>query len=51
MDWSADGLGSEMRDFFLGNSRIRPTLLDQCERLPHMACHKHIRVMCIRFLS
>jgi hypothetical protein len=37
-------------DIFLGRSRIYPTLLGQCERLPHTACHGRIRVVCIRFL-
>jgi hypothetical protein len=36
--------------FFLGSSRIRLTLLGQCEMLLHTACHKRLCVMCIRFL-
>jgi hypothetical protein len=50
MDWSSDLLGIMMGDFFLGNSRIRPTLLGQHERLPHTAYHEHVCFMCIRFL-
>jgi hypothetical protein len=35
---------------FLGNSRIYPTLLSQCERLSRMACHERVHVVCIKFL-
>jgi hypothetical protein len=50
MDRSADVLGMLMGAIFIRSSRIRPTLLDHRDRLPCMACHEHVRIMCIRFL-
>jgi hypothetical protein len=49
-DRSGNGLGIGMGDFFLGSSRIRPTLLGQRERLPHTTCRERVCVICIRFL-
>jgi hypothetical protein len=49
-DRSADGLRCSREFLFLENSGIRPTLLGQCERLSHTACHERVCIMCIRFL-
>jgi hypothetical protein len=49
-DRSTDGMRIVSRDHFLGSSMIYLTLLGQCERLSHTACHEHVRVMSIRFL-
>jgi hypothetical protein len=50
MDWSFDVLGIVLGALFLGSSKVYPTLLGQCERLPHMTCHWWVRVVYIRFL-
>jgi hypothetical protein len=43
-------LGIVMGELFLRSSRIHPTLLGQRERLPCIACHERVYVVCIRFL-
>jgi hypothetical protein len=47
---SADGLGIMSIALFLGSSGPAQLRWHLYERLPHMACHERIRVMCIRFL-
>jgi hypothetical protein len=48
-DWSAGMLRIVTGDLFL-SSGIHSTLMGQCERLLHTACHECVRVVCIRFL-